>query len=97
MRLRDVSGWPPTPGGSFVGAERIPTAGEGTFVACTFTQGVGLIAAHITLFINFKGRDCIGVIGDHPEPLLRRIQATIRGHEGQPLASLGILELIEIP
>lgn len=97
MRLRDVRGWPPTPGGLFVGAERIPTAGEGTLVACTFTHGVGLIAAHITLFIDFKGRACIGVIGDHPEQLLHRIEATILGHEGQPLASLGILELPEIP
>jgi len=44
--------------------------------------------------VDFQGCDWHAMITEQPPPMLRRIEATLRGHEGETLASLGELEVV---
>jgi hypothetical protein len=37
------------------------------------------------------------MLTDQPEPMLKRIEATLRGREGRTLIELGELEVVEVP
>ena len=95
MMLREVEGWPPmlTASDSFrvVPANGVP--------AKLKRVGVYSIAGspqpYLSIVVDYLERDWHASLQDLPEGLMRRIEATLRGHEGRALADLGHLEIIE--
>jgi len=96
MRLRDLAGWPPTLTETYNSKNTLEPSAPGVLKRCLLFSTVER-PAYLSIVVTYQGRDWHAMISDQPEPLLRRMEATLRGHEGQPLASLGDLELVGGP
>jgi len=96
MMLRDVNGWPPVLSASD-SYRVIPSIG---LPARLKRVGVYSIAGspqpYLSIVVDYLERDWHAALQDLPEGLMRRIEATLRGHEGRLLAELGGLEIVEI-
>ena len=96
MRLCDVDGWPPALTETYGSGKVLDAASPALLKRCRVWATLGKNPAYLSVVVQFQGRDWHAMITDKPEALLRRIEATLRGHEGQPLAELGNLDVVEV-
>jgi hypothetical protein len=52
--------------------------------------------AYLSIVVQYQGRDWHAMMTEQPEPMLKRIEATLKGHEGENLTTLGDLEIVAI-
>ncbi len=97
MRLRDLDGWPPLLTESYSSNKSLPPEIPATLKRCQLFTTVDGPAAYLSIVVSYQGRDWHAMITEKPEPMLRRIEATLRGHEAETLTALGDLELVEKP
>jgi hypothetical protein len=97
MRLRDLDGWPPTLTESYTSRKSLPAAVPATLKRCRVYFIAETSSPYLSIVVEYQGRDWHAMISDRPESLLRRIEATLRGHEGGTLSDLGDLEVVAIP
>jgi hypothetical protein len=95
MRIRDLEGWPPPLSESY-SSDVIPANPEpATLKGCKVYPATKGEPARLAIIVHYRGRDWRSAIANLPVPLLKRIEATFRGHEGEPIAKLGGLEILE--
>jgi hypothetical protein len=97
MRVRDLDSWPPAITDSKALKVSPSPAVPAKFKRCGVYTIAGSAQPYLSIVVEHEGRDWHAMISDQPEALLRRIEATLQGHEGMPLADLGDLEVVEIP
>ena len=97
LRLRDLEGWPPTLKESHSSAKTLAPTSPATLKRCLLFSTVDGPPAYLSLVVFYLGRDWHAMITDHPEAMLKRIEATLLGQEGKTLAELGELEVAELP
>jgi hypothetical protein len=97
MRICDIEGWPPTLTDSYSSQQTLPASAPAKLKRCRMFSVAGSSTPYLSIIVEFQDRDWHAMIVDQPESLLTRIEATLRGHEGEALANLGDLEIIEIP
>lgn len=95
MRLRDLDCWPP----AITDSQTFRVIASGPAAPATFKRaGIYSIAGsptpYLSIVVVHQGHDCHASIQDLPDDLMRRIVATLKGHEGETLASLGDLEIV---
>ena len=94
MKLSDVDGWPPvlTDSQTFkvTPSYNVPAR----FKRCGIYSIAGSPQPYLSIVVEYQGHDLHASLQDLPEALMERIEATLRGHEGETLASLGDLELL---
>jgi len=94
MKLCEVDGWPP----SLIDSQTFKVTPSYDVPARFKRSGVFSIAGspqpYLSIVVEYQGHDLHGSLQDLPGPLMERIEATLRGHEGEPLASLSDLELL---
>lgn len=96
MRLRDVDGWPPALTETYGSGKVLAATSPATLKRCMVWATLGDNPAYLSVVVHYQGRDWHAMITDKPAALLKGIEATLRGHEGEPLADLGNLEVIEV-
>ena len=96
MRLRDIDGWPPALTETYGSARVLDAASPALLKRCRVWATLGKNPAYLSLVVQYQGRDWHAMITDKPVKLLKGIEATLRGHEGEPLADLGNLEVVEV-
>ena len=96
MLLRDVEGWPPALTETYGSAKVLDAASPAILKRCRVWATLGATPAYLSLVVSYQGRDWHAMITDKPVDLLKRIEATLMGHEGEPLADLGNLEVVVI-
>jgi hypothetical protein len=94
MKLRDVEGWPPQLIDSQTFKVAPSHAVPARFKRCGVYSIAGSPLPYLSIVVHYQGRDWHASMQDLPEPLMRIIEATLRGHEDETLASLGDLELV---
>lgn len=97
MRLRDLEGWASDSKCSPEAVDQRTLPCEGRLKGCWYIHGGRLNSDYLTLVIECEDRVHFGVINGYPEPMLRRIYATLRNHEGGSIAQLADLELVDQP
>ena len=95
MRLREVDGWPPTLTESYSSSKSLAPSSPAQLKRCMLFSTVDGPNAYLSIVVHYQGRDWHAMLTDHPEAMLRRIEATLKGHEGQTLGQLGDLEVVE--
>lgn len=95
MRLRDLAGWPPTLTETYNSKNTLEPSAPGVLKRCLLFSTVER-PAYLSIVVTYQGRDWHAMITDKPVALLKAIEATLRGHEGEPLADLGDLEVIDL-
>jgi hypothetical protein len=94
MKLSDVDGWPP----SLIDSQTFKITPSynvpARFKRCGIYSIAGSPHPYLSIVVEYQGHDLHASLQDLPEPLMERIEATLRGREGEPLASLGDLELV---
>lgn len=95
MRLRDLDGWPPPLTDSYSSKKSLEPQAPATLKRCLIFSAIGGPPAYLSIVVSYQGQDWHAMITDKPESMLRRIEATLRGHQGQTLASLADLEIQE--
>lgn len=97
MLLRDVGSWPPaiTDSQTFkvVPSTQVPAK----LKRCGLFSVAGQNQPYLSIVVEFQGHDWHAMINDLDEPLMRRIEATLKTHLGEPLAGLGELEIVSLP
>ncbi|HZL72010.1 MAG TPA: hypothetical protein VFC86_06100 [Planctomycetota bacterium] len=96
MKLHDVEGWPPALTSSDTFRVVSSTVVPATLKRVGIYSIAGYPEPYLSIVVDFQDRDWHGSLQDLPEDLMRRIEATLRGHEGKPLTELGDLEIVEI-
>jgi hypothetical protein len=97
MRLKEVEGWPPTLTESYSSSKALSPESPATLKRCMLFSTVNGPRAYLSIVVYYQGRDWHAMFTEQPEPMLRRIESTLRGREGQTLATLGELEVVELP
>jgi hypothetical protein len=97
MLLRDLEGWPPTLKETYSSEKTLAPSSPATLKRCLLFSTIHGPPAYLSLVVTFGGRDWHAMISDQPEPMLKRIEATLNGREGKTLTELGNLELLELP
>jgi hypothetical protein len=96
VRLRDLDCWPPqlTDSHTF---RVIPATKSlpAKLKRCGVFSIAGSPLPYLSIVVDYQDRDWHAMIQDISETLMHRIAATLRGHEGEPLASLGDLEIVD--
>jgi hypothetical protein len=95
MKLKDLEGWPPTLKESYSSSKVLGPASPATLKRCMLFSTVDGPSAYLSVVVSYQGRDWHAMITEQPAPMLKRIETTLRGKEGQTLASLGELEVME--
>ena len=95
MKLKELDGWPPTLKESYSSEKLLDPKSPALLKRCMLFSTLDGPHAYLSVVVGYGGRDWHAMIKDHPAPMLRRIEATLRGHEGQSLASLGELDVVE--
>lgn len=95
MRLRDLEGWPPLLTDSYTSKRSLPASAPALLKRCRIYSPVGSAPPYLSIVVQFEHRDWHAMITDKPVSILKRIEATLRGHEGKPLADLGDLRVVE--
>ncbi len=95
MRLRDLDGWPPALTDSYTSRVVPSVSLPAKLKRCGIYSMAGGPSPYLSIVVVYQGRDWHAMIQEVPESLMRRIEATLRGHEGEPLAQLGHLEIVE--
>ncbi len=94
MKLSDVDGWPP----SLIDSQTFKVTPSydvpARFKRCGIYSIAGSPLPYLSIVVEYRGHDLHASMQDLPEPLMERIAATLQGHEGETLASLGDLELL---
>jgi hypothetical protein len=97
VRLRELECWPPAITDSQTFRVAAPSS---TSPAILKHAGIYSIAGspdpYLSIVVAHQGHDWHASIQDLPSLLLRRILATLRGHEGETMASLGDLEIVDL-
>src|SRR5688572_7084387 len=96
MRLKDLDGWPPTLTESYSSTKPLAPSSPAVLKRCMLFSTVDGPPAYLSVVVGYQGRDWHAMITEQPQPMLRRIEATLRGHEGEVLATLGDLEVVEV-
>jgi hypothetical protein len=96
MRLRDLDGWPPTLTESYSSSKALAPSSPALLKRCMLFSTVDGPSAYLSIVVQYQGRDWHAMMTEQPEPMLRRIEATLKGHEGETLAALGDLEVVAI-
>jgi len=96
MRLREVDGWPPQLTESYTSSKGLPASAPATLKRCRVYFIAETSSPYLSVVVEYLGRDWHAMITDQPVAMLRRIEATLEGQEGRPLADLGDLELVEL-
>jgi len=95
MLLRDVDGWPP----SLIDSQSFQVKSSADVPATLKRCGIYSIAGsplpYLSIVVHYQDRSWHASLQDLPEELMKRIEATLKGHEGETLASLGDLEIVE--
>ncbi|HTF56580.1 MAG TPA: hypothetical protein VK661_05030 [Planctomycetota bacterium] len=94
MRLKDIDGWPPQLTESYTSRKGLPPSAPATLKRCRIYYIAETSSPYLSVVVEYLGRDWHAMITDHPESLLKRIEATLQGQEGRPLADLGDLEVV---
>lgn len=94
MRLRELDGWPPTLTESYSSSKALAPSSPALLKRCMLFSTVDGPKAYLSVVVSYQGRDWHAMITEQAEPMLRRIEATLRGHEGEALATLGDLEVL---
>ena len=95
MLIRDLDGWPPALSESY-SSDVIPSKPEpAKLKGCKVYPATKGEPARLAIIVTYRGRDWRSAIANQPMPLLRRIEATFRGHEGEPISKLGALEIVD--
>ncbi|HEU4338978.1 MAG TPA: hypothetical protein VFS19_02830, partial [Planctomycetota bacterium] len=95
MKLKELDGWPPTLKESYSSQKVLGPSSPALLKRCMLFSTVDGPEAYLSVVVDYQGRDWHAMITEHPAPMLRRIEATLKGHEGQTLASLGDLDVVE--
>ena len=95
MFLRDVDGWPPSLIDSQSFQVKPSTDIPATLKRCGIYSIAGSPLPYLSIVVHYQGRDWHASLQDLPEELMKRIESTLKGHEGTPLADLGDLEIVE--
>jgi hypothetical protein len=95
MKLRELEGWPPTLKESYSSSKILGEGSPATLKRCMLFSTVDGPSAYLSVVVSFQGRDWHAMVTEQPGPMLRRIEATLRGHEGKTLATLGELDVVE--
>ena len=97
MRLREFDWWPPALTDSYT-SQVVPSAPlPATLKRCGVYSMAGAPAPYLSIVVDYQGRAWHAMVKDMQESLMRRIEATLRGHDGEPLADLGELDIVENP
>ena len=96
MKLRDVEGWPPP----VTASDTFRVVPSASVPAKLKRVGVYSIAGspqpYLSIVVDYLERDWHASLQDLPESLMRRIEATLRGHEGRALSELGDVEIVDV-
>lgn len=95
MRMRDLDGWPPKLTESYTSSNALAPSSPAQLKRCMLFSTVKT-PAYLSVVVHYQGRDWHAMITEQPESMLRRIEATLRGREGETLSSLGDLEIVEL-
>jgi hypothetical protein len=96
QRLKDLASWPPALTDSHTFKVITSTnSGPARFKRCAVLSIAGSPLPYLSIVVDFQDRDWHASIQDIPETLMHRVAATLRGHEGEPLAELGELVIVE--
>ena len=93
MKIKELEGWPPTLTESYSSTKALAPSSPAQLKRCMLFSTVNS-PAYLSVVVYYQGRDWHAMITEQPEPMLRRIEATLRGREGETLASLGELEVV---
>ena len=93
MKLRDLVGWPPTLTESYSSSKVLAPASPAVLKRCMLFSTVDGPSAYLSVVVSYQGKDWHAMITEQPPPMLRRIETTLKGHEGETLASLADLEV----
>ena len=96
MRLRELDSWPPALTDSQTLQIALQMTGPAKLKRCGVFSVAGQASPYLSIVVDYQGRAWHAMMQDLPEPLLRRIEATLRGHEGEPLGPLGDLEIVDL-
>jgi len=97
VRLRDLDWWPP----QITDSQTFRVIASAPSVPAVFKRvGIYSIAGsplpYLSIVVVHQGRDWHASVQDLPEDFLHRVVATLKGHEGETLASLGDLEIVSL-
>src|SRR5688572_8455408 len=97
MLIRDVGSWPP----ALTDSQTMKVVPSSTAPArlkrCGLFSAAGQAQPYLSIVVEYQGHDCHAMINDLAEPMMRRIEATLKSHLGEPLAQLGELEIVQLP
>jgi hypothetical protein len=97
MRLRELESWPP----ALTDSQTLRVAPSNALPAklkrCGVFSVAGQTQPYLSIVVEYQGRAWHAMVQDLPEALLRRIEATLQGHEGEPLTDLGDLVIVDRP
>jgi len=97
MLIRDAGFWPPVITDSQT-LKVVPGSGiPAKLKRCGLFSVAGHSQPYLSIVVEYQGHDCHAKIDNLAEPLMRRIEATLKSHVGEPLAQLGELEIIQLP
>ena len=86
MRIRDIEGWPPPLSESYSSDVLPKTPEPAKLKGCKVYSATGNDPARLAIIVHYRGRDWRTALSNLPVPMLKRIEATLRGHEGEPIA-----------
>ena len=90
-----MDGWPP----SLIDSQSFRVMASidlpATLKRCGIYSIAGSPLPYLSIVVHFQERDWHASLQDLPEELMRRIESTLKGHEGETLSSLGDLEIVE--
>ena len=95
MKLKELDGWPPTLKETYSSSKVLESSVPAVLKRCMLFSTVDGPSAYLSVVVSYQGRDWHAMITDQPWPMLKRIETTLRGHEGQTLASLGELDVLD--
>jgi hypothetical protein len=96
LRVRDLDCWPPALTDSTTVQVEPSDSLAAKLKRCGVYTMAGTSEPYLSIVVDYRSRDWHAMIQDVPEGLMRRLEATLRGHEGELLSQLGHLEVVEI-
>jgi hypothetical protein len=95
MRLRDLEWWPPSLSDSYHSGQTVTPPEPAKLKGAKVYSAVGKDPAYLAIIVHYRGRDWRVAVSNQAVLMLKRIEASLRGHEGEPLANLGDVEVVE--
>jgi len=95
MRLRDLEWWPPPLSDSYHSGHPLTPPEPAKLKGSKVYTAVGTDPAYLAIIVHYRGRDWRVAISNQPVLMLKRVEASLRGHEGEPLANLADVVVVE--